>query len=189
MANVFRITIMATDKATAVVKKFNNQMAQATKPIRQIRNSVASLGRELGLDRLAKVGKKLAGGLENIVKKAATAASALLAIAGISTIASVAALTRQWAAAGYELFKLTSITGMSADSIQGLTQGFVAFGGEAATMQQAIASLGTTMEDAFYGRNQAAMVMMNKLGIGLHRTKGGAVDVRREACAISLRPS
>ena len=53
MANPFTITITAVDKATATVRKVNQSMARLTSPVRDLKQSFGSLGRELGIDKVS----------------------------------------------------------------------------------------------------------------------------------------
>lgn len=168
MSNKFQIVITASDKATATVRKVRDSIAQFTRPIRQVKSSVAALGKELGLERLAKSLKGVAG-----------AASKVAAVVGVGSVAAIAAFTRQWAFAGAEMLRTIGIIGIGSHKFQTLTGAAVAFGLSADDMAGGLKTLGDTFENAMFGRDQGALMMMNRLGITMHKTKDGSVDTSR----------
>ncbi len=110
-SNPFKIVITAVDKATATVNKINRSFDRLTRPVSPFNQSVKTLGRAAGFDRLG-----------NALRGAAK-------VAGLST--------------------------------QALDGG--------------LKSLGESLEDALYGRNSQALVALNRLGIGIHKTAAGAI--------------
>lgn len=176
MANNFKITITAADKATATVRKVRDAIAQFTRPIRQVKSSIGALGRELGLDRVAGGLAKMARGAESVVAKVGGVVAAIAAVGGATSIAGIAALTREWAAAGAEVLRTSGILGIGTDRLQTLRGAAAAFGLEAADMTAGLKSIGDTMENALFGRDQQALAMLNRLGIQIKHTKDGAID-------------
>lgn len=69
--------------------------------------------------------------------------------------------------------------GVSAGDLQAFRRAAKLASLSAEDMTSSLKSLGRTIEDATYGRNQDALVMMSKFGIALHKTKDGAVDATR----------
>jgi hypothetical protein len=69
--------------------------------------------------------------------------------------------------------------GISANQLQTMRGAAQLAGASAGAMDAGLKTLGDTMEDALYGRNQQAMVMMSRLGIKMHQTADGAVDTQR----------
>lgn len=176
MANKFNIVITATDKATAVVRKFKDQVSQITRPVRQTMASFKKFGKEVGLDKIAK-------GFMGVTKFAANAAKSVggfaLALAGIAvatSLAEIADLVKQWVFAGTKIQQTASVIGIGTTKLQALSGAARVFGLDAGAMEGALQNVGDTMEDALYGRNQDALMMMNRLSIKLHRTKDGAID-------------
>lgn len=176
MANNFKITITAADKATATVRKIKDSIAQFTRPIRQVKTSIGALGRELGLDKVSAGLAKMARGATDVAKKAAGIVGAIAAVAGVTSLAAIAALTREWAFAGAEVLRTAGIIGTTTDKLQTLRGAASAAGLSADDLTGGLKSLGDTMEDALYGRNQSAMALMNRLSISMKRTKDGSVD-------------
>ncbi|MDR3438949.1 hypothetical protein [Telmatospirillum sp.] len=176
MPNQFQIVIAAVDKATAVVRKVNQSFGQLTKPIGQVQAAVSSLSKEVGLDRVASgignVGRAAAGvgaQIEGIV-------APMAAVAGVSSVAAVTALTLEWAKLGAEINRTSTTIGVSTDQLQSLRGAAKVSGVSAESLTGGLKGLGDTMEDALYGRNQTAMVMMNRLGITMKKTASGTVD-------------
>ena len=186
MANNFQITISAIDRATAVVRKINASMDRLTKPITQMRQSMRALAKEAGFD---KVGRSIG----NVGRSAATVAGKLSSmlgplsiIVGGGTIAGIAAMATEWARFGSEVSNSSALIGISVDSLQSLRGAASVVGVGAQELTGGLKSLGDTMEDALYGRNQQALVVLNRLGIGIHKTKDGSIDAARGFRDLSL---
>ncbi|MFZ6690227.1 hypothetical protein [Undibacterium sp. SXout20W] len=186
MANNFQITISAIDRATAVVRKINASMDRLTKPITQMRQSMRALAKEAGFD---KVGRSIG----NVGRSAATVAGKLTSmlgplsiIVGGGTIAGIAAVATEWARFGSEVSNSSALIDISVDSLQSLCGAASVVGVGAQELTGGLKSLGDTMEDALYGRNQQALVVLNRLGIGIHKTKDGSIDAARGFRDLSL---
>lgn len=185
MANKFNILITATDRATAVVRRFKRNVADITKPVRDTLNSVRKFSKEIGLTKIAK-------GFTNVAKFAASAAGKILsagaAMAGIAAAASLVALadwTRSWGEVGAAVVRSSAIIGISTTRIQSLSGAAEVFGLKAEDMTAGLQAIGDALEDAVSGRNQQAMALMNRLGITLKRTKDGAVDTAAALMDVS----
>lgn len=194
MANKFNIIITATDRGTAVVRKFKDQISQITRPVRQTMQSFSKFGKELGLDKLAKgfskIAKTAVGGSLDIMGFGAAAEAMGLGIvaAGIAVVAGALALARYtygWATLGSEVRRTAAIIGIGIPQLQVLRGTAKAAGLEATDMDAALKGVGETLQGALFGRNQAALVMMNRLHIGLHRLKDGSVDTERALLDVS----
>jgi hypothetical protein len=179
MANNFQITITAIDRATAVVRRINAGMARITQPITNIRRAAGALAKELGFD---KVGAAVGGVVKNVRQLGGQLASLLgplAIIAGGGTLAGIAALATEWGRMGSEISRTASMLDMSAGKLQGLRGAGALAGVGAHELESGLKSLGDTMEDALYGRNQQALVVLNRLGVGIHKTKDGSIDAAR----------
>ncbi|NNM69855.1 MAG: hypothetical protein HKM00_07850 [Gallionella sp.] len=179
MASNFNITISAIDKTTATVRKINNIIGKSFRPMANLGRSVQMLGREVGLGKLGSkivtVGKgaaKTAGHLADI-------AAPLTAIVGGGSIAGIAALATEWGRLGAETARTATTLGLSTGYLQSMRGAAVAAGLSSDAMTGSLKSLGDTMQDALYGRNQMALSMLSQLGIGIHHTRDGAVDTAR----------
>jgi hypothetical protein len=109
----------------------------------------------------------------------ASATKYLLAFTGIASISSVVALAVSWGKLGFEISKTALVLGTSTDELMKFRSASQQFGISSDIAAASMKNLGDTMEDATYGRNQAALFMMKQLGLELHRTAGGAVDTHR----------
>lgn len=185
MANKFNIIITATDRGTAVVRKFKDNLSQITRPVRQTFASFKRFSKEVGLDKLGR-------GFVNVAKFAGSAALKIggvgLAMAGVAAIAGAAELAnwaRDWLFTGSAVQRFASITGQSTQRIQSLTAAGVLFGLEADAMKSALQGVGDTFEDAITGRNYDAMAMMRRLGITMKLTKDGSVDAAAAIMDVS----
>lgn len=176
MANNFTIVISATDKATAVVRKVNDAVGRLTRPFEQVGKSFKGLGRELGFD---KIGDQLQG----VGRTAATAArgvssivAPMAALTGIGTIGGIVALADGWAKLGRSVTNSAANIGASTAQVQSYEGAAKLAGVATGVMTSSLNNLGNTMEDALFGRNQTALMLFNRLGVGIKKTKDGAVD-------------
>lgn len=185
MANSFTITISAVDKATATVRKVNDAIGRLTRRFEDVGKSFKSLGHELGFE---KIGKSLG----NIGRDAGSAARSIgnivapmAAITGLGSVAGIAALADNWAHLGRSIDNSARGIGISAGQLQSAQGAAKLLGIDASTTTASLDGLATTMQDAQWGRNQGALLMFNKLGIGLKKTKEGASDVIGEYKAVA----
>lgn len=175
----FVVTITAVDKATASVQKIKASLASVTKPATDLKASFASLGKEVGVDRLAKSMKSVGVAAADTARQVASLVTPLTTIAGLGSIAGIALLANEWGKLGAEVQRTSAVLGVSTQDLQAYRSAAKLAGLSADDMTGSLKSLGRTLEDATYGRNQDALVMMQKFGITLHRTKDGAVDATR----------
>jgi hypothetical protein len=186
VANNFQIIISAVDRATATFRKVNAGMEKLTRPTRELKNRFAEFGKEasqfakyMGLDKVGKSLGRVANAAGDVARKMLSIAPPLAAIASLGTIAGIAELALSWGHVGTEIANTASVLGISTTNLQEFRGAARLAGLSAEDMTGGLRALGTTLEDATYGRNQQALVMMNKFGISLHRTKSGAVDATR----------
>jgi len=179
MANDFQIRISAVDKLTATVRGINDRMAKLTRPIDNIRNSMKSLTREAGLDRFGKNLKNVSEKAGRVSSNIRSIVAPLTAIVGVGTVAGVADLAAQFGRWGNSLTRTSSVLGVSTGNLQEFQAAAKMAGLSSDSMTASLKSMGDTLEDATYGRNQEALMMMNRLHITLHRTKSGAIDSAR----------
>lgn len=185
MANTFTITINAVDKASATVRKVNDSVSRMTRPFEEVGKSFKSLGRELGFERIGKnltnIGREAGGAARSISNIVAPMA----AITGIGSVAGVAALAVNWAKLGRSIDNSAHGIGISAGQLQTFQGAAKMVGIDTELATDSLSSLATTMQDAQWGRNQGALLMLNKLGIGLKKAKDGSWDVVGEYKAIA----
>lgn len=185
MANSFTFTISAVDKATATVRKVNAAIDRLTAPFTRTAASFKGLGRELGVQKIGQdlkvIGREAGGAARNI----GSVVAPMAAITGLGTVAGIAALANNWAKLGRSIDTSARNIGMSTSELQSFQGAAKLVGIESETTTGSLGALATTMQDAQWGRNQGALMMLNKLGIGLKKTKDGANDVVGEYKAIA----
>lgn len=185
MANTFTITIGAVDKATSVVRRVNDSVSRLVRPFQDVGQSFKSLGHELGFER---IGRNLNGiGREAGVaaRSVASIVAPLGAITGVGTVAGVVALATSWGHLGRAIDSSARGIGITTTELQSF-QGAAKFMGISTDATSAsLAGLAGVMQDAQWGRNQGALLMFNRLGIGLKRTADGTWDVVGQYKAIA----
>jgi hypothetical protein len=174
--NDFKITISAIDRATATVRKINNSFSKLTRPINEVGKSTKALGRELGLGKMAKSIGSVAKNAKVAATEITKIGAPILALVGGGSIIGIAALATQWARLGSEVARTSQTLGVSSSELQSLRGAAEVAGVSSGELTGGLKSLGDTMQDALYGRNQQALAMLNRLGIGIHKTATGAID-------------
>lgn len=185
MANNLTIVISATDKATAVVRKVNDAMGRLTRPFDQVGKSFKSLGRELGFEKIGK-------NLTSIGRQASTAARSvgsivapMAALTGVASVAGVIALADGWANLGRSITYAAQNIGTGTGKLQAYEGAAKLAGIASGVMTSSLQTLGDTMEDALFGRNQQALMLFNRLGVGIKRTKDGTLDATAQFRALA----
>ncbi len=177
--NNFTFTISAVDNVTKNIKRINDNIDEMLKPIRRIQNSVKSMTKEAGLDRFGKSMNEVASRAGKVADNIRSITAPLAAVIGVGTVAGIADLATQWGKLGNNLTQISSVVGISTNDLQELQGAAKMAGLSSDAMTSSLKSLGDTMNDAVNGRNQDALMVMNKIGLTLHRTKSGAVDTAR----------
>lgn len=183
MANSFKITITAVDKATAIVRKINRSTAEITRPISNISKSITSMGKEVKRSPIIqfteKIGKSALGAAESI-GKVVSPFSAILG--GAASAGGIVALANAWGKSGIALEYASRRTGIAVGTLQQYRAAATAAGLSATDMQSALVSLGSTLQDVDYGRGDSSVkrAILRTMGIDkIPRTKAGAVDTTR----------
>jgi hypothetical protein len=174
--NTFTITISAVDNATAVVRKINDAISKTLRPVNELARSTKALGRELGLDKLGKSLKQVADAATKVGQQIGRIVAPLAAIIGVGSLTAVAELAKRWGELGTKIGYSAQAIGISAEWLQGLRGAAQLSGLSADALTAGMKTLGDTLEDALYGRNQGALVMLNQMGITIRRNADGAVD-------------
>ena len=179
MANKFQLTITAVDKATSTMRKINASMDRMTRPVRMLGQSLKGFGKEAGLDKVASAMGKVGKSASDVGGKLASILAPLGVIVGGGTITGIAALATEWGRLGSEIARSEAATGATGAALQSLRGANIAVGGSAEELTGGLKALGDTMEDSLYGRNQQALVMLKRLGVGIHHTATGSIDAVR----------
>lgn len=179
MDNRFKITIEAVDRATKKIRDIKKEFSKFTKPISQMSASLKRLGKELGVDKIAKSVGTLGKVAVTAVGKIAALGAAIAGVVGVGSVVALAAYVREWVFAGAAIARTARIIGIGSDKLQSLELASQMAGLQAGTLTSSIKTLGDTMEDALYGRNQDALVVLNRLHVAIRKTKDGSIDVAR----------
>lgn len=191
MANKLNIVISAVDNATKTINKVNRSFANAMLPVTRLNRSIGNLARATGVPKLAKGFVNVGKAAANVAEKIGKIFAPLAAVVGVGSIAGVAALATEWGKLAMTVTNAAANIGMSASELMGLQSTARLAGVSAEELTSSLTSLGNTMEDALYGRNQGALMLMNRLGISMHRLKNGSVDTQRamkDLAAVMQRP-
>ncbi|HZR34759.1 MAG TPA: phage tail tip lysozyme [Nevskia sp.] len=176
MTNKFPIEISADDKVIATIKRINDQLSRLTRPVRQLQEYTSKLAKVAGLDRLAKATRNFAGAAKNAAQHVLALAAPLTAIVGGGTIAGTVTLAERWAMLGRMIQRSAQAAGIAAGQFQGLRGTATALGLDAEGLGESFKAFQDILQGAQFGRNPEALVLLNRMGIVLHRTRNGAID-------------
>ena len=183
MANKFEVQVVALDRYTKTFRDLNNKASKAVRPLVNVQRQVGALAREMHLDKAAKGMGKVSdaavtlsrtlglslGPLESVLG-AGGIVGALLAAAG-----GAVALGVNFARTGFEVSRTAQALGVSTKDLQRYRGAMELAGIDAGVADQAIGSLGHTLQDARFGRDPVALQVLRQLGIGIPM-KNGIVD-------------
>jgi soluble lytic murein transglycosylase-like protein len=169
----FRLVFTSVDKVTAMVNRIEKRLGDFGKRAKVGAGDLISEKlANMQLDRIAKSAGSIGAQLAKV-------AQPMSLVAGAATLSGLAAATSNWAGLGSSVLKTSQIIGVSTQDLQSLRGAAQLAGVSAEQLDGGMAQLGSTMNDALYGRNMQALAMLQKLNIGIHRTKDGAIDTVR----------
>jgi len=174
--NVFTITISATDKATATVKKVNESISKFVRPVTEVKRATSALGKEMGLGKIGKGFKDVAVAATDAAREASKIVAPLAAIVGVGSIIGIVKLSKTWGDLGSEISRTSQIIGISTHDLQAFRGAARLAGLSSDSMTAGLKTLGGTMQDALVGRNNDALYVMRRLGIQMKYTANGAID-------------
>lgn len=182
---IFSYTITAVDKATAVAQKVNRSIAQVTKPISDVRQSVAAFSKETGMDKLGRSIEKVGIGATETARRVASIAPPLAAITGLGTLAGLTAIAASWGKQSIAVRNTAYNLGIGTTQLQEYQGAARLAGLSSEAMTSGMKSLGAAFEDVTAGRAPELAGVLNQFGIGVHRLKNGSIDVARAMHDIS----
>jgi hypothetical protein len=186
MANKFEILISAIDKASGTIGGVQNAMGKIGKTQDKLEKERKKSSEQNDKDA-KKAGKLLSEQadksrkLEEATKSADAAqfemfSSAAKFLLPGSALWMAGKLADDWGKTGQEIVNTSANIGISGVKLQQWRGAAELAGVSSDSMDGALGNLSKTLQDAEFGRNSQALVMMNMLGIGVKRTKSGVVD-------------
>lgn len=179
MPNVFKITISAVDRATAVAQKVNASIAKITRPITDVHASVAAFSKETGIDKLGRGLEKAGNVASDTARRIGSIAPPLAALTGLGTIAGIAAIAHGWGRTAVEVSNTASVIGISTDRLQKYRGAARLAGLSDADMTSGLKAVGSAFEDAAAGRDTFVAGVLASKNIGVNRMADGSVDTAR----------
>jgi hypothetical protein len=187
VANKFEVQVVALDRFTKTFRDLNNRASKTARPLVNVQRQIGALARETHLDKVAKglgrvsdaavtVGRTLGvslGPLESIL--GIGAAGGIIGAVGAAGIAAVG-LGARFASAGFEVSRTSQLIGVGERDLQRYRGAARLAGVDQDALTASLANLGTTLQDARFGRNVTALQMLGKFGLGIHTDKNGVVD-------------
>jgi hypothetical protein len=173
-----QIEISAVDRVTAQVNKINKSLDKLAAGPRRFQNSLKQFSDASGLTKFGSKLKNVGAAAARVGAQIKGAVERVAEIAGVGGAAALVGLTYEWSKLGLEVTRTSDRLGLTTTQLQEIRNVGIASGAGLEATSQAFETMGTTLEDATYGRNQSALVMMARLNIQLHRLKGGAVDAK-----------
>lgn len=151
------VVIEAVDKLSAPMRRINNRIKDATKPVRKLANSFKTLARESGLT-------KVAGLIGNIAKR--------LAVATVAAAGLAAKLVFDFARAGDNIAKTAKRLGVGVEWLQEMRFAADRSGIAVATFDMAIQRMGRRVGQLAATGSGEAAIAMEMLGINIFGANG-----------------
>jgi len=195
MANRFEVQVVALDRFTKTFRDLNDRASKTARPLVNVQRQIGALAREAHLDKVAKglghvseaavtVGRTLGvslGPLESILGMGAAGGI----IGGVTALGVAAVgLGARFGNAGFEIGRTSQRIGVSAKELQDWRGAGELANVSVEATTAALEKMGTTLQDAKWGRDPAALQALNKLGIGVPM-KNGLVDISGALFQIS----
>ena len=183
MTNKFQVNIHALDNFTPTFDSLNKQAQKAHESVSKV--SVESK-RWLG---------NMSGGLAQTQKQLQVPTSSIDALktlwnptaflAGISAAAAgLGMLTNRWAGYSMEVMRSSSLLSVNAESLQAWRAASRLAGGTAEGMTATFHGLGQTLQDAKFGRNPVASMLMRGMSITTAQNADGSINVERTMAGV-----
>lgn len=181
----FNIVITAADKASATARKVENALSRVTRPFDEVGKSFKSLGREIGFDKIGKNLSTIRNSAVGVARGLGSIVAPLSAITGVASVSGIVALADSWAKVGRSVTYASQSSGVGVRGLQELEGAAQLVGVASGAATQEVQSLGDTMQDALFGRNQQALMLFNRLGVGIKRFGDGSVDAEGQVKALA----
>lgn len=165
--NKFQITITAADKASGIVSRVRKNLEGLAK---QKGGVLGGAGKAIG---------DMGGRAQSAAAQFSSLSGTIGGLTAAGSVAGLSALAAEWGRVGLAVSQAAANIGTTANRLQTLRGAADLAGGSAEAMTQGLNTLGNTLQDARFGRNNQALAMLNQLGIGIHTTASGAVDAER----------
>ncbi len=185
MTDTAKITITAVDEATATMLKIRAEMRRMTQPMRDVKSSVGRFTEAAGLKKVGQDLRKVGHNAGAVARGVTKIIAPMGALIGAGTIGGLAELANRWGQLGWSIERTAQTIGVAPQKLQALQGAAKLAGLSADDMTSSLGRLGTTLQDALYGRNQQALATLNYLGISIHKTATGAVDSTRALSDLS----
>lgn len=186
-ANRFPIIIAAVDQFSKIFQKATQSVVDLNKPIEDTKRGFKKLSSDPALPSISKDLKDVASSSKDALGGLAALVPSISTLAGIGSLAGLGEFASHWINNAAAIDRSSQILGMNAEALQTWQGALRMAGGSADAATGALQSLGQTMQGAAFGRDQNALAILSKLGIQLHRTRDGAVDV--DAAMLDLSAS
>jgi hypothetical protein len=160
------------------IERVNRSIDRMTAPYKNLAESARALSDATGLTKVSKSLSDVANRAGTAARSITRIAAPLLAIVGGGTVAGLAQMVTQWERFGAEADRTARLLGITANELARMRGAASLAGVSAQTMTAGFQSLQDTLQDARWGRNQAAFATLQTLGITLRTTQTGAIDTQ-----------
>lgn len=174
MDQTFRTIITVLDKATAPLRAINQKIAALAAPVKHVGLSLSELGEVSGLTKLGERALEVGKSFKEVGRTIGEIAAPLAALGAAGSAAGLIEIAKHAAEYGAQLHDAAIKTGVAADELARLHYAASLTGTETEGLDKGLGRLNRTIGDALAGKNQAAAVMFQRLGIHLRDAAGHA---------------
>ncbi len=190
--NKFEFSIVALDKYTKTFRDLNNKASLAVSPLVSAQKQISAIGREMHLSQVAKGLSAIASSGATIARGLGVATPALEGIAALgagggiaAAVAAIGALGARVGSLGTDVSRTGSKLGINTTQLQRFRGAAELAGLTVDDMDSSLTGLAKTMQDAKWGRNDAARGLMNIKTGGIALKPDGSIDVAAQMMRVS----
>lgn len=174
----YELVLTATDRATPVVQKFTNSLERTLRPVRDLEAAMKRLGKVAGLTSLAPTLRHIKRGANDAAEGIRSIVPPLAAITGVGTLAGIAALVNGFAKMTVHSQNSAAVLGVSTSELLRWQGAARLAGASAESMQSSLQGIGSAF-NAAATTDPTTGGVMRSIGVQVHRTDDGSVDVER----------
>lgn len=178
-AKAIKFEISAVDKATTTINKINDSISKMTRPYANLSKSMKGFADVSGLNKLGSALGEVVNKTKSLFSSFTKLAVPFLSLVGAGSIASLAQMISHFSRMGAELERTSSLLGISAQKLNSMRGAAQLTGVSGEDLTSGFKSLSDTLQDAKWGRNNAAYLGLQAMGITLRQTKDGAIDTEQ----------
>ncbi len=165
----YAVTISAVDNLSKTLNRINQNATRSLAPFRKLGGAVTRLMRTTGVSSMARALGNVGRSARDAFQRLSSIIAPLGAISGAASLGGMYRMVSAWSNWGTELGNVSRNMGITAQALGNLQGAAQMAGSSGDALTNGLSALGQNLYDAVGGRNAAAVVMMNTLGVAFRK--------------------